>query len=188
VGSGHIFVPLRWHRKKNGEQFAVEITANQIELQGRRIELATLRDITIRQRVMEMLQETTGQLLEAQRLAGLGSYVYDLGTGSWTSSEVLDELLGVAEGGITRDATSWLQIIHPDDRAEMDRFLRDEVHTSTAPFDRIYRIIRQSDRQERWVHGLGKIVLDKQGHMAQMVGTIQDLTQSRRAEEIKSRR
>jgi PAS domain S-box-containing protein len=179
VGSGHVFVPLRWHRKKNGERFAVEVITNQIDFQGRRIELATLRDVTARQRVMEMLQETAGRLVEAQRIAGLGSYIYDLQTGRWTSSEVLDELFGIVETGLTRDAAGWLQLIHPEDRAKMDHYLRDRA----APLDFMYRIIRQNDQQERWVHSLGKHVLDQEGQAIQMVGTIQDITQSRRAEE-----
>jgi PAS domain S-box-containing protein len=183
VGSGHVFVPIRWHRKKNGEQFAVEITANQMDHQGRRIELATLRDVTVRQRVMATLQETTGRLMEAQRLAGLGSYVYDLGTGGWTSSEILDELLGVVGAGDTRDAASWLQIIHPEDRVEMEHYLREVVFKRPVPFDCIYRIIRQNDQQTRWVHGLGRLVLDEQGRAAQMVGTLQDITHAKRVEE-----
>ena len=39
--------------------FALEITSNVITYQGRRTELATLRDITARQHVMNMLGETT---------------------------------------------------------------------------------------------------------------------------------
>jgi PAS domain S-box-containing protein len=183
VGSGHVFVPLRWHRKKNGERFAVEITANQIEIQGRRIELATLRDITVRQGIMDKLQETTGRLVEAQRIAGLGSFAFDLGNGSWTSSEVLDELFGIVDEGFTRDAASWMMMIHPDDRAEMNRLLRGDVLEKTTSVDITYRIIRQNDHQERWVHCLGRVILDHQGRIVQMMGTIQDITKSRSAED-----
>ena len=49
INSGDPFVPLRWHRKKNGERFAVEITANLINYRGRRTALVALRDVTARQ-------------------------------------------------------------------------------------------------------------------------------------------
>ena len=49
INSGAPFVPLRWHRKKNGERFAVEISANQIIYRGRRMVLVALRDVTARQ-------------------------------------------------------------------------------------------------------------------------------------------
>jgi len=78
AGSGSHFAPLRWHRKKHGERFPVEINSKVFSCQGRCLKLATVRDTTARQQVMEMLEETTGQLLEGQHFAGLGSYVVDL--------------------------------------------------------------------------------------------------------------
>jgi PAS domain S-box-containing protein len=48
IDAGDAYVPLRWHRKKNGERFAVEIVASQIIHRGRRTALVTLRDITAR--------------------------------------------------------------------------------------------------------------------------------------------
>lgn len=183
VGSGTHFVPLRWHRKKNGERFALEITTNTITHQGRRTELATLRDITARQQVMDMLSETTEQLLEAQQVAGLGSYVFDMATGLWTGSEVLGEIFGIPDPGTSRDVGGWIQIVHPQDRAEMEIYLRDEVLCGRMPFDRVYRIVRPKDQQERWVHGFGKLIMDERGQVSRMVGVIQDITQRQQAEE-----
>jgi len=183
VGTGCVSVPLRWHRKKNGERFPVEITASSIQHQGRRVELAAIRDITDRQQAMEKLQETAAQLLEAQHLAGLGHYRFDAQAGTWTSSEQLDEIFGILDPAFVRDVTGWMDIIHPQDRAELRRYLNDVVLKGHAPFDRIYRIIRLNDRQERWVHGLGKLVLDHAGRTQLMVGVIQDITERKRAEE-----
>jgi len=181
--TGNAFVPLRWHRKKNGEWFAVEITANLIQYKGRRTELAAVRDITDRQQVMEKLEETAGQLLEAQHIARLGSYNINVKTGIWTSSVVLDELFGIADSSLTKDMTGWLQIVHPEERAEMRRYLNDEVLQGHAPFDRAYRIVRMNDQQERWVHGLGKLILDDHGQVMRMMGVIQDVTEHKLAEQ-----
>ena len=183
IGSGRGFTPLRWHRKKDGTKFAVEISTNIIPHQGRRTELATLRDITARQQVMDMLSETTEQLLDAQRIAGLGSYVFDVNTGLWTASEVLGEIFGLAEPGRARDASAWAEIIHPDDRAEMLCYLHADVLTNRTSFDRVYRIRRVSDQQERWVHGLGKLVVDEQGRVVRLVGVIQDISDRKRDQE-----
>jgi PAS domain S-box-containing protein len=187
VGTGSINVPLRWHRKKNGERFAVEITANQFDYQGRRTELAALRDITSRQRVLEMLQETTRQLLEAQSIARLGSYMLDFQTGRWTCSVMLDELFGLADPAYVKDMAGWLRIVHPEDRAGMEIYVRDEVMKNRTPFDRQYRIVRLNDRQERWVHGLGRLITDEQGGLRQMAGVIQDITERKRVEEANER-
>jgi len=182
IGCGYFCVPLRWHRKKNGERFAVEITANQINHHGRLTELATLRDITIRQQTMQKFQETAQQLLAAQRLVRIGSYSYDVATSLWNSSVVLDELFGVADPHFKKDTAGWLQIIHPEDRDEMERYLKNDVVKARTEFDREYRIIRPNDQQVRWVHGLGKLLLDDQGEVAQMVDTIQDITERKRIE------
>jgi PAS domain S-box-containing protein len=183
IGSGYFCVPLRWHRKKNGERIAVEITANQINHQGRLTELATVRDITIRQQTLQKLQETAQQLLAAQRIARIGSYGYDLTTGFWNCSVVLDELFGLAEPGFKKDLAGWLQIIHPENRDEMERYFKEDVVKARAEFDREYRIIRQKDQQVRWVHGLGRLILNDRGEVAQMVGIIQDITERKLAEE-----
>jgi len=187
INAGEIHVPLRWHRKKNGERFAVEITANQIEFKGRRTALVALRDVTVRQQVLERLQETTQQLLEAQRIARLGSYVFDVVTDRWTCSEVLDELFGVAGSDFTKDVAGWLKIVHPEEREGLRHYLEDHVLSGRNVFDRTYRIIRQNDRQERWVHGLGKVFFDDHGHAVQMVGIIQDITERKLAESLMRR-
>jgi len=182
VGAGRVFVPLRWHRKKNGERFPVEITASVIVHKGRRVELTAIRDTTTRQQVLERMEAAAAQLLEAQRVAKLGSYVFEVATGTWTSSRVLDELFGLPEAGVTRDVNGWLQLVHPQDRAEMQRHLLKDVLQGHAPFDHVYRVNRLSDGKERWVHGLGKVVLDASGKAVQMVGVIQDITERKQAE------
>ena len=181
IGRGRFSVPIRWHRKKNGERLAVEIMANQINHRGRLTDLATLRDITTSQQTMQKLQEAAQQLLAAQRLARIGSYGYDLKTGFWNCSVVLDELFGLTDPHFKKDVAGWLQIIHPDDRGEMERYLTEDVIKGRAEFNREYRIIRQSDQQVRWVHGLGKLILDDRGEVAQMVGIIQDITERKLA-------
>lgn len=50
-------------------------------------------------------------------------------------------------------------------------------------FDKVYRIIRLNDGEERWVWGLGELKFDNNGNPIQMIGTIQDITESKRAEE-----
>ena len=51
----HAFVPIRYHKKKNGETFAVEISAGLTELEGRQVHIITARDITERIRMQSEL-------------------------------------------------------------------------------------------------------------------------------------
>ena len=60
-GKGTLTIPLRWHRRKDGTIFPVEITANRLELDGRQIVLATIRDITERKRAEQALRDSEAQ-------------------------------------------------------------------------------------------------------------------------------
>ena len=135
-----------------------------------------------RMQAEENLREREMMLRESQRIAGLGSYVLDISSGHWSSSDVLDELFGI-DAAHDRSVAGWAALMHPDDRAMMvDHFTR-EVLGQGEPFNKEYRIIRPSDQEERWVHGLGKLELDAQGHPQRMLGTIQDITAQKQAAE-----
>jgi PAS domain S-box-containing protein len=56
IASGQTWVPLRWHRKKDGTVFPAEIAGGSFECRGQRIYVATIRDITQRLRAEESLQ------------------------------------------------------------------------------------------------------------------------------------
>ncbi len=51
-----IHVPLRYHKKKDGTVFPVEITANDFELRGKKINISAIRDITERKQAEEQLR------------------------------------------------------------------------------------------------------------------------------------
>ncbi len=69
---GFVRVPLRYHRKKDGTVFPVEITANFFDLHGRRIMLAAIRDITERKRAEEARGFLEAQLRQAQKMEAIG--------------------------------------------------------------------------------------------------------------------
>ena len=131
----------------------------------------------------EVLREFQHVLLESQRQANMGSYVLDIATGIWTSSPALDELFGITDPAYPKDVQGWVRIIHPEERERMRHYLSDHVLTQRKPFDTEYRIVRLSDQAERWVHGRGRLTFDNQNRPIRMIGTIQDITERKQAEE-----
>jgi len=142
--------------------------------------LATI-DITERKRTEQTLRETRERLEEAQKIAGLGYYVFNVRSGTWINSTQLNDIFGIDEA-YKRDVQGWLDIVHPDCRETMSMYLRDDVLSRGNAFDREYRIINVRNGEERWVHGLGGLKFDENGNPTEMFGTIQDITARKRAE------
>ncbi len=169
-------------RRKDGGTFPVEVSLTHIGGGSREIQCAILRDLTERRRADEALRDSARLLGESHRVARLGSYRLDVVSGIWTSSPILDEIFGTTDPSARRDTSYWLTIVHPDERAEMARYFAEEVLEKRRSFDREYRIVRLGDGAERWVHGLGELRVDPEGRVVGMIGTIQDITERKRAE------
>jgi diguanylate cyclase (GGDEF)-like protein/PAS domain S-box-containing protein len=139
-------------------------------------------DITERKRAETALRESEESLREAQSIAGLGSYLLDIDSGIWTSSDVMDLIFGI-DKEYDRTVEGWAALIYPDDRPSLLAYFKDEVLGQCKPFDREYRVIRQTDGAVRWVHGLGRLEFDVRGRPVKMPGIIRDITEARQAQE-----
>jgi PAS domain S-box-containing protein len=146
--------------------------------------VATFRDITESRRIAETLRNREAVLRESQAAALIGTYVFQTTTGTWECTEVLDQIFGI-NADYPKDVPGWTALVHPDDREEMTDYFRDQVLGAGITFNREYRIIRRTDGQVRWVHGLGRLDLDERGKPIRMIGTIQDITERKKAEREK---
>ena len=117
---------------------------------------------------------------ESQRAAAIGSYKFDLITGTIECSEIMDNIFGI-DKNYSRSVEGWLDIVHSDDRDMMGRYLKEEVMAKGKHFDKEYRIIRINDGETRWVHGLGEVIIDN-GTLSSRIGTVQDITERKLAE------
>ena len=124
----------------------------------------------------EALRESEFFFKESQRAAHIGSYRADYSGNHWTSSEVLDTIFGI-DHTYNRSIQGWLDLVHPDDRDMMSRYLGEEVIAKRNAFSKEYRIVRRIDDSLRWVHGLGEASFDSNGNLVTLAGTIQDITE-----------
>jgi diguanylate cyclase (GGDEF)-like protein/PAS domain S-box-containing protein len=169
------------HRLASGEVRDVEVYSSPIDIDGKPLLFSVVCDVTGRKRTEESLRESADSLREAQRIGGLGCYTVDIPAGVWKGSEILDEIFGI-DGEYEHSVAGWVALIHPADRAMMTAYFVDEVLGEKKPFDKEYRIIRQTDRAERWVRGRGRLEFDAQGRPATMHGVIKDVTERKQAE------
>ena len=139
-------------------------------------------DVTEKYAMEQAIRENERLLKKAQLIAGIGSYVLDVPSGVWRSSEGFDRIFGIDES-YNRSTEGWTALVHPNDRAMLDFYFKEEVLGQGRSFDKEYRIIRQNDRSVRWMHGLGKLEFDAHNRPVTMLGTIQDITERKQAEE-----
>ena len=144
-------------------------------------ETGVILDVTDRRRAERTLRESEAALREAQSIARVGSFAYEIGPDRWNGTAVLDEIFGI-EGGCDGTFAGWLRVVHPSMREEMEIYFRRFV-LEQGRFDREYRIVRVRDGVERWVHGLGILELGPDGAPRRLVGTIQDVTERKSDEE-----
>jgi len=122
-------------------------------------------------------------LAEAQRVAHLGSWEWDIPRDRIAWSEELYRLYGLQPGASRLTYESYLERIHPDDLG-LVRETVDRAYAERAPFEMEHRVVLPGGGL-RWLHGRGRVVMDESGAPARMVGTSQDITDRKRIEELR---
>ncbi|HEY5629670.1 MAG TPA: PAS domain-containing protein [Candidatus Limnocylindrales bacterium] len=138
-----------------------------------------------RERLDEALRRSERNLAEAQRIAHIGSWEWDLVSGSALRSDELHRIYGVEPGTIPSRPDAFLAFVHPDDRAAVQAAELAAV-LETDRYDLDYRGLRP-DGSIRQIHDEGRVVRDERGTAVRMVGTVQDVTDLIRAAEERTR-
>ena len=140
------------------------------------------RDITERKQAEEKLVASEYLLNQTQNIAFLGSYLLDFNTGKWNSSAVLNSIFGI-DSTTEKNIELWLALLHPDWRTIMTDYLYNEVLAKKTNFNKEYKIVKFDSKEERWVHGIGEITFNDDGQPLHLIGSIQDITKRKIAEE-----
>src|SRR3984885_641666 len=156
---------------------------------GRAYEIfCTVQDLTDRKHAEEErqalsrdLEESKTWLEEAQHVAHVGYWVWDLQTNRLIWSDETYRIFGLTaqEGPIDLDKVR--EMIHPDDRDMVFR-TAEQAAGSGIRADCEHRLFRPNGEM-RIVHSLGDLKKDLSGRPYQMFGTTQDITERKRAEK-----
>jgi diguanylate cyclase (GGDEF)-like protein len=131
-------------------------------------------------RNQEQLKETETLLLEAQRMAKIGNWDWDVEQDRLVWSDQIYRIFGVPEGTKIEGVADFLALIHPDDRARIEREIR-VVAPVSGSVQREYRVLRPDSSVGYLIENVESVV-DSQGRLVRRFGTIQDITETRKAE------
>jgi PAS domain S-box-containing protein len=139
-------------------------------------------DLIDRAQASEMLRESQLDLKRAQAVALTGSWRLDLKRNEARCSEETYRIFGIPMG-IRMTYESFLAVVHPEDRACVDR--KWKATLKGEQYDIEHRII--AGKTVKWIRGKAEREYDSRGEMIGAFGTVQDITDRKQAEEALDR-
>ena len=134
-----------------------------------------------RERLLRSLQEKAHSLGEAQRIARLGNWEWDVSSEALHWSDEVFRIFGLEPDTVDETHEAFLQAVHPDDREAFNQSLQAAL-TNGQRYELEHRIVRP-DGSIRLVQERATIQRDENAKPVRMVGTVQDVTEQRMAEE-----
>jgi PAS domain S-box-containing protein len=162
-----------------------EVTEPVLDQDGNLVRsIGMTQDITKNVATENVQRENEAQLVQAQRLASLGHWIWDFNSQKFTSvSEQTARIYGLSvEDYLIRRGAGYLDdvFVHPDDQKRVNAAVNEADKNGTR-CDVNFRIIR-ADGELRHIREVSEPVLDKDGNVLRSIGTTQDVTTSVEAE------
>ncbi len=165
--------------RSDGSEFPIEMTISTAEVGSRHTFHAFVADITERKHAEERLRETARRLAEAQTVAGLGSWEWNLSQQRLVWSDELCRIFGQPRG-FSPTFGEFMALVHPEDR----ELLTGQVGVARAGelVENEYRVVRP-DGEVRWLRARRYGRTDQGSGVTHLFGTNQDITELRAAQE-----
>ncbi len=166
------------HKRKDGKIISVEISVNYLDVgEGQLFVFA--RDITERKQAENILRMSERDLAEAQELAHVGNWRWEIIPDEVYWSDEAYRLFGV-EPGEAVDYAKYLSIVLPEDRDFIMKEVQDALD-GIKPYENEHRIVRNGEI--RIHHTKGTVTQDEQGKPIRLFGVVQDITERKQAED-----
>ena len=173
----------RWMQRRDGTRFwASGVTTALRDDGGRLLGFGkVLRDLTDQRLFLERLAESDDRLRLAISAAGVGTWRWDLRTGSDTLDANLAKLLELGEGDTVVTLEQFFDRVHPEDREQTRAAFMDAVQRRDG-LQVEFRIACR-DGSVRWLRDHGRVLLDEAGEPRYLTGAVLDITSQRLMDE-----
>jgi len=143
--------------------------------------VATGVDISEHKQAQEGLKRSQESMARAQAIARMGNWERDVTTNQVYWSDEMYRLMGVSPHEPLEGYQDFLKLVHPEDRERVKKAAGEAVRDG-VPYSADYRMLR-SDGTTLPVHAMAEVLRDEHGRPRWLVGTTQDITERKRAEE-----
>ncbi|MFO7654405.1 MAG: PAS domain-containing protein [Candidatus Krumholzibacteriia bacterium] len=140
-----------------------------------------IQDVTALHESQAALRRTQALLEDAQRIAGVGSWDWDIRSDRLTWSEQTYRMFGQVPGQFVPQIDSLLACVHREDRRRVEQAIESAL-SDDDPYDLDYRIVLP-DSSSRRVYARGEVDRDPSGRPVRMTGTVLDITEHKQAED-----
>lgn len=166
--------------RKDGSEFPVELKISHSKINEGIVFIGFIRDITIRKKIEETITNKTALLEEAQQLAHIGSWEWDIRANKIEWSDELFRIFGLRPQEFEASYENYLTYIHPEDKEHVNSTVQEAIRTH-HPFQFFHRIIRK-DGAVRTISSTGKVIVDSDDNPVRLAGTAQDVTKQKKYE------
>ncbi|MBI5386313.1 MAG: PAS domain S-box protein [Verrucomicrobia bacterium] len=173
------------HRRKDGSILHVEITSQALTFASHQARLVLVDDVTERLAAENALRQREADLVLAQRIGHIGSWEMDVATQALEWSAETFRIFGCQPETFKLNVPAFFELVHPDDRERVQRASDESLRTG-CEVEVEHRVVRP-DGSERVVFERAQVLHDAAGRPFRMVGTVQDVTEQKRAEETRAR-
>ncbi len=129
----------------------------------------------------ELFRKSEERLIDAQHIANLGSWEFDINKNQMTWSDGMFKIINIDRNKYEASYETLLNFIHPDDR-EYVKEKNIESINNKKQFEVDYRLL-MTDGEIKYIHHVCKIKINDEGLALQAFGTIQDITKYKQAED-----
>lgn len=129
-------------------------------------------------------QSRTEELVEAQRIAHLGNWVWDVPANRVQWSDEMYRIYGYAAQSFAVTFEKAMERVVPDDKLRTEKSVGEDLRRGQPgelPLNEYH--VRLPDGRLRTLHGRGRLEVDAAGRPLRMIGTVQDVTEQKAAEE-----
>jgi PAS domain S-box-containing protein len=139
------------------------------------------RDITQRKQFEKELQQSEYSLGEAQQIAHLGNWWWDMLIDETYWSKELFNIFGVTPNNTNPSKNAFLERVHPDDLIRVEECIATTLSTN-KPFSIDHRIV-MPDGSIKFLNSMARMECDEAGRPVRLFGIAQDITERKETEE-----